>query len=244
MTAEATAPDDADDLRLHVTLEQISTSAKGSLWTHPLTKAAGAFVFTTLIGSFLTAAWQYGQWTEQQIFTARADRAKAQLEITKHATEKISDTLSSSNHLIFVTLLDLKGRAKPRHDAQLRASVDEWIMQDRTWRASESVILADVTSQFQSRRVHCLLRQILANRREISKQMIDFVETSRGEPFSEMDMKRRSKLEEINSKIYLLMEGTIGEGKLLSQLRIEMIKEMRETQEVKQPIWRRFISRL
>ena len=226
--------------KFHILVEKVpKPRIKPDIWERPLTRALGAFMLTTVLGTILTTCWQTRQWREQQIYTARVDRAKIQMQIAKSVTERLNDAFSCSNHVVFMTLLDAQGNAATIRDEQLRSSVEEWMRQDRTWRVSESVLLADTTAQFTRPDVSRLLTQALENRRQLFKKILEFIEISHAEPVPSKGDPHRKQLEDINAEIYLLVHNTTGRGMVLPQLTQAMISEMREDQASRESLWDR-----
>jgi hypothetical protein len=232
MTTELNQPaSPAVARRFHVILDKVhEPQTPRSIWEHPVIRALGAFALTTVLGTVITTCWQTRQWTEQQDYTARAKQAETQLSVTKAVTEKVSDAFSCSNHVVFLTLLDANGASAEVRNRHLPVSIEEWIRQNRTWRVSEATLVADTTAHFSRPSVHQLLAQVLESRRELFKNMTQFIEISRGEPVPQIGDPRRKELQDINSKIYNIVRATTGGGGLLPRLTREMIAEVQEDQ--------------
>jgi hypothetical protein len=215
-------------------------------------RALGAFVLTTVVGTILTTCWQTRQWNEQQQYTARVERAKAQLEVTNAVTQKVSDAFSSNNQIIFLSLLGAKGNAKAIRKQQLNLAVEDWIKQNRSWRVDEAALLAQTSAYFTKPRVHTLLTQILDNRQKLFVKVREFVEESHAEPVPSKEGERRAKLHQINRDIYLLVRDTTARDPqdtnpivrpgLMQMLVEEMISEIRDDQVVKKVWWQQLLA--
>lgn len=216
---------------VHVLIEKVPEApATRAWWDHPIARALGAFALTTVVGTIITTSWQTKQWTEQQAYAARAERAKVQMEVAKNVAERVSDAFSASNQVLYLTLLDAHGKAARVRDKQLQASIEEWLRQNRTWHVDESVLTAQTTAHFSRSSVHLLAAHVFRKRQQLFKQMTTFIEVSRGEPVPPAPHPRRDKMLKINEQIYPLMVNTLGDRKLLPLLTREMIDEMREEQ--------------
>jgi len=235
---------------VYVSIDKVADPPK-PLW-RSVTRAIGAFVLTTIVGTILTTCWQTRQWKEQQEYTARVERAKAQLEVTNAITQKVSDAFSSNNQIIFLSLLDANGKtAKGIRDQQLKVAVEDWIKQNRSWRVDEAALFAQTTAYFTKPSVHRLLSQILDNRQKLFVKVREFVDESRAEPVPSKKGRRRARLQQINRDIFLLVRETtalnvqnaepISRRGLLQMLVEEMINEIRDDQVVNKGWWRQLL---
>lgn len=239
--------------QLYVRLENVTTEQPKTVWQHPVAKALGAFLLTTVVGTILTTCWQTRQWTEQQEYTARVDRAKAQLEITKELTQKVMDAFSTSNQVIFLTLLEAKGTSARRiRDQQLRSAIEDWLKQNRSWRIDEATLLAETNAYFECDTVRKLVTEVLKNRYNLFIKVREFLEVSQALPAPPAGTQKRAKMLKINQEIFLLIRDTISTdlqnppspttSGALPRLTAAMIKESRQTQLLQKPLWRQLLG--
>jgi hypothetical protein len=192
MTAGPEQDDGADvlnrvraDLLVRALLRDLEPPAppRTSVWDRPFTKLIAPFVLTTVVGTWLTVAWQTWQWHEQQEYAARQERVKTRMKLMSTLTRSVGETVTVAEDVLIFRQVDLDENLGAYRAAELQKLLTKWFEQNREWRVEEKVLYAQLTANFCDPQVGILFRELQANRGEIFLDVNELLQRTQGVPF-------------------------------------------------------------
>jgi len=211
------APSPPADLRvlLQVVEEpQPTPSRLDAFLRHPTTLLLAGFLFTGVLGSWLTAYWKTSEWQNQQLFLQEQRALEQKYKLLSETVEAVSETLVAASDVITIAYWDW--------DVEERASeVEErrrlWIGASRAWRRESRVIRFELATHFGDPEADAAFQQIVNKRRQLGVKTRSLLEKIADAQGGSLPPQSRAEAEEINGLINTISDQMIQLGSILGK---------------------------